>query len=425
MRVFTTYKHSLMFVYRAAVNIQTTQDTDEEESNFSMLEDTLPEDARMLSHKKTKINQMSWDGVMKLVELQRKSSQLSDNSAQFSRDSVPKPITFAEQQDDGQKLLHEARFLRLPLSNLELWWDKVPVSHPHMFKNIPLKFMGAHNKVSEKTISNLHDRAKPLTLKNFFSQNVCVAAKPLKRLERKGADGIEMIYDFAWEDPASMAEVTESLVNYMTALHQLWPYDPTAIIMLRLINKYKWVNMSNDLREKVSVITTYFNTVMQDNAGRSVRGEPILSFKDQEELFKQALVAHNLPSSVPTSRSRQSLDKDSTGRQKNRQNNGNFSNGSFQSNSGGFPQRSNQQGSRPNYQHSNTNQQRKLPLNQNRPRAMYNNLGVCYGFNNDNCKNSPSASGCKNGNRELAHVCNVWLDQQKSFCLLNHPRSKH
>ena len=70
-----------------------------------------------------------------------------------------------------------------------------------------------------------------------------------------------MIYDFAWEDPASMAEVTESLVNYMTALHQLWPY------------KYKWVNMSNNLREKVSVITTYFNTVMQDNAGRSVRGD--------------------------------------------------------------------------------------------------------------------------------------------------------
>ena len=126
--------------------------------------------------------------------------------------------------------------------------------------------------MAEKIISNLHDRAKPLTLKNFFSQNVCLPAKPLKRLERKGTEGIKMIYDFTWEDPASMAEATESLVNYMTALHQLWPYDPTAIILLRLINKYKWVNMSNDLREKVSVITTNFNTIMQDNAGRSVRG---------------------------------------------------------------------------------------------------------------------------------------------------------
>ena len=92
--------------------------------------------------------------------------------------------------------------------------------------------MGAHNKVAEKTISSLHDRAKPLTLKNFFSQNVCVAAKPLKRLERKGTQGLEMIYDFAWEDPASMAEVTESLVNYMTVLQQLWPYDPTAKLSL-------------------------------------------------------------------------------------------------------------------------------------------------------------------------------------------------
>ena len=48
------------------------QISEDEESNFSMLEDTLPEDARMLAHKKNKINLMTWEGVMKLVELRRR-----------------------------------------------------------------------------------------------------------------------------------------------------------------------------------------------------------------------------------------------------------------------------------------------------------------------------------------------------------------
>ena len=243
-----------------------------------MLEDTLPEDARMLEHKKKKINSMTWEGVMKLVELRRKSALFNDSQNHFSKDQPPKPKIFPEQTDDGMKTLHDARFLRCPLAEPETWWKKVPTSRPHLFKNIPLSFMGAQNKIADKTIGSLHDRAKPLTLKNFSSQNACVSSKLMKRIERKGAEGLEMIYDYAWEDPSSMSEVTESLLNYSTVLQQLWPYDPTALIMLRLINKYKWINVSTDMKEKISVITMLFNSVLRDNAGRSVRGETVLNF---------------------------------------------------------------------------------------------------------------------------------------------------
>jgi hypothetical protein len=64
--------------------------------------------------------------------------------------------------------------------------------------------------------------------------------------------------------------------------------------MLRVINKYKWINVATDLKDKVSVITAFFNAVLQDNAGRSVREETILSFKEQEEIMKLSLTAHNL-----------------------------------------------------------------------------------------------------------------------------------
>lgn len=355
---------------------------------------------------------MTWEGVMKLVELRRKSAQFNDNQTHFSKDLPPKPKVFPEQTDDGMKTLHDARFLRCPLAEPETWWSKVPTSRPHLFKNLPLTFIGAQNKVAEKTVGNMHDRAKPLTLKNFFSQNACVSTKPMKRIERKGAEGLEMIYDYAWEDPSSMSEVTESLLNYSIVLQQLWPYDPTALIMLRLINKYRWINVSTDLKEKISVISTFFNSVLQDNAGRSVRGETILNCKEQEEILKSALIAHNLHSSVPTSRPRADSEMRNRSRfnqptQNHQFNNANFKNGGRKNTFSGNPGGQSSSGGR------------------SRPKASFKNLSVCYGFNSENCKNPPSAAGCKNGSRELAHVCNVWMNAQNSYCLASHPRTKH
>jgi len=110
------------------------------------------------------------------------------------------------------------------------------------------------------------------------------------------------MYDYAWEDPCTLAEVTDSILNYITILHQLWPLDPTGTMILRVINKYKWISVASDLKDKVWVITAFFNGVLQDNSGRSVRKETILSFKEQEEIMKMSLIAHNLPSTVPTGR---------------------------------------------------------------------------------------------------------------------------
>ena len=211
---------------------------------------------------------MTWEGVMKLVELRRKSALFNDSQNHFSKDQPLKPKIFPELTDDGMKTLHDARFLRCLLAEPETWWKKVPTSRPHLFKNIPLSFTGAQNKIADETIGSLHDRAKPPTLKNFSSQNACVSSKPMKWIERKGAEGLEMIYNYAWEDPSSMFEVTESLLNYSTMLQQLWPYDPAALIMLRLINKYKWIYVSTDMKEKISVITMFFNSVLHSQGNR-------------------------------------------------------------------------------------------------------------------------------------------------------------
>ena len=162
------------------------------------------------------------------------------------------------------------------------------------------------------------------------------------------------------------------------------------------------------MKEKISVITMFFNSVLQDNAVRSVRDETALNFKEQEEKLKTALIAHNLQSSVPTSRLRADTESRNRARfnqlaQNHQFNNGNFKNG----------------GRKKNFSVNSSGQ--ISSSSQNRPKASFNNLSVCYGYNSTNCKNSPSSADCKNGSRELANVCNVWMNNQNAYCLATHP----
>ena len=119
----------------------------------------------------------------------------------------------------------------------------------------------------------MHDRAKSLTIKNFHSQNACVAAKPMKKIERKDSEGLVTLQDYSWEEPSSLAKFTKALVNYMVSLQQLWPLDPTTLIMLRLINQYKWISVANELREKIAVLSGFFNTVLEENGWCTERNE--------------------------------------------------------------------------------------------------------------------------------------------------------
>ena len=122
--------------------------------------------------------------------------------------------------------------------------------------------------------------------------------------------------------------------------------------------------MANELREKIAVLTGFFNAVLEENRGRTVRNKTSLDFKEQEDVLKSALTAHNLPCSVPTSRF-----------------------------------------AKPEHDMFAKNKFKRVRLlsllvgdrpQPSRPRAQSNSLGVCYAFNNGSCGGTPSAFGCKN-----------------------------
>jgi len=92
---------------------------------------------------------------------------------------------------------------------MKKWWRRIPRSRSHIFKNLPLQFSGANNKISPKTIQLMHDRAEILTFKMFHTGNVNVSSKPIKRVEKREEDGVHSTLDFNWEAPTSLSQVTE------------------------------------------------------------------------------------------------------------------------------------------------------------------------------------------------------------------------
>ena len=350
-----------------------------------------------LQHKEA-FNNLSLEHLISLARLDKDNAKAvkNDFSSAYSKDKKPRVTRFKEEKDDCFKLLHTARFLRYPLGDIKKWWKKTPRSREHVFKNLPLQFSGANNKLAPKTIQLMHDRTEITTFKMFHTGNVNVSSKPIKRVEKREEDGVHSTLDFNWEAPSSLSQVSDALLNYCSALMFLWPYDQTGLILMRVINKYNYCAVAPSLTERVNLISSFFNCVLRENAARASRKEVIMNFNEHEETMKSVLTTAGLSNTVPAGRNFIPEQHGSKPRTQFPSNNKNFPTSSAAANSG----------------------RNKVVL--------HNGVPVCFAFNNGSCRNTRSSTGCKDSrNKDLAHVCNKFIDAKTGFCLQNHARVKH
>ena len=132
-------------------------------SNWSLLASIWPvRDRPDNLQREDVVNAIAFDTLLAMAKFQKETrvgSATSGSKSSFTKDTLPNSTLFKEQRDNGVKKLHEARFLRLPLTDPKKWWDKMPLTRSHKYRNIPLKFMGCQGQIAEKTIENTHDRA--------------------------------------------------------------------------------------------------------------------------------------------------------------------------------------------------------------------------------------------------------------------------
>jgi len=282
-------------------------DDDDEDpgSNWNILYTIWPVEKRPLAlQNKAKFNEMTLDQLVQLARFDRDNAKAveSDLSVSYTRDKKPLTTKYPEAKDDGFKKLHPARFERFPLSDIKDWWKKVPRVRSHQYKNLPLQYSGTHNKVTLRTIQQMHDRTKVLSFKHFHSGNINVGSKPIQKIERRDDAGISSSLDFNWEAPSNLSQVSDALLNYCTILLHLWPLDQTGLIILRLVNKYNYFPMANSLTERVNLVSTFFNTVLRENAARAGSKAVPMDFAQQEETLKNILTSSGYSSTVPTGR---------------------------------------------------------------------------------------------------------------------------
>ena len=345
--------------------------------------------------KKRNVNRMKFKNLMSLCKAWKDtdSTNRGANTETFAKDVKPPKKKFKAATDDGRKNLHNARFLRQPLDSPKIWWNKVPTNRPHIFKNMSMDFTGRQNCVAEKTIANLHNRTLALNLKHFNSDNVTVSSKPKKTINNFSEQGMTSIFDFCWDEPSTMLQIQDSILNYCFLNHNLWPLDPTGLQIIGCLTKYRWIAHAPEMKTRTEIITTFFDNVMRINAIRATNRECILSAEEQEETLKRVLIKHGMRPEVPV------------------QEKAKFQNANQILN-------------------QNQRNQSKKPTQDRRPVPNVNGQQCCWEFNSidgKKCRNSPTSRGCKmTDGRELLHVCSAWVPSKKTWCLNpSHPRSRH
>ena len=329
-------------------------------------------------------------------------AEKDDGDAAGLREGKHPFVKFKKQSDDRKAKLHSASFLRLPLTPVKKWYKKVPGKRSPYIKSMNLGFTGTENKITDVTIKKLHNRTKALELKHFWAGNLNATSKRTE-VRQVNNGRVETSFDFEWTNPISVGGVQEALINYACAIHPLWPMDPTALIMLRVLITYKWlVNVYENKR--VGIMVSFFQDVTRQNASRAANKEAPLSYDEQEKVLKNLLTVNNFKPEIP-------LDWGNSGnggRQPNKQG------GNNASGSGRGPR-------------SGREERNKAVL-----KGKNGTMNVCYGYNDESgarpCSNVLQKGGdhCRSTQGvSFAHVCNVWIPGQNKHCLQRHPRKDH
>ena len=178
---------------------------------------------------------------MALHKVYQKKEQKEQGQAigRATKDNKPPSVSFKASADDCDKSLHDARFLRMPVSKPKHWYDKVPVKHASSYRNIPVKhIIGMDSVVAPSVILARHDRRNTLQMKHFFRSNANISSKPMKEIKSKDGAGVSTISDFDWVLPTNLKQCQDSLLNFATVNRSLWPYDFTDISLSKVFSRY-------------------------------------------------------------------------------------------------------------------------------------------------------------------------------------------
>ena len=382
--------------------------------NWRFLEDCWPLEERPESLRVKKyVAKLSSEKIRSYYKLWQEGQKANKrDSDSVVKDTKPREVKFREGVDDSFTRLHPARFCRFPLEDPENWWFKTPTVRRETYVSMPLDFLGMENAVADVTIKKLHKKTELLELKHFLTDNVSVASRAKRETRTHNSEEVSTTMEFNWQTPTNLSQAREAVHNFANLNFMLFPFDPTGLVLLRLLNKYNWFSMARDEKTKVELIRSFFNLCMKKSAHAAMNNKCIPSSKNMEDWLKDILTKNNL-STVPHTNFPNTGSTSFGG--------GNFNNYSGRSFKQGGQNRSGQ-----------PNQHSKVTGDNSRmnPRDA-NGVGLCHDFNKpdgDVCKRKPAwdddkNAGCKDSSGTFfLHSCSQWINKFNKYCNRKHQR---
>ena len=81
-------------------------------------------------------------------------------------------------------------------------------------------------------------------------------------------------------EPAEVRHLQEAVTNYLTVSQVLWPFDYGPLVILRILVENRWGAAAGaEMKDRVNLVSRFFNEVVSDNSGRAVHGEPPLEYE--------------------------------------------------------------------------------------------------------------------------------------------------
>ena len=388
---------------------------DEEEdlgSNWELLKETWPiEDRPLALRDKDTVNKKSMDTLLACFKMKMEKEK-HENNSDIAKDGKQHTTIYKEEADNGTDKLHKARWCRMPTTCPSNWYKDVPLKRTPVIRSLPLEYSGSMNMVAQKSIEVVHNRSNAYQLKHFFVGNINVQNKSRKDFFNWEDGKLAKEQDLSWESPQSLQQIQEAIINWAVINQQLYPFDCSPLILLRLLVRYRWIQSAADYTGRRNIISTLFEVMSRTNASRAVNSGTPLSYKELEDLLKDILLKNGVSPEVPLpSIPKASGQEGASGSGQTSRGGVGYSASGRGGGRGGFSGRG--RGSNGNVV--------------GRQQAMFENNPVCYGYNTLDgrpCLKVRQGNGCKDGDKWFAHVCNKYV-AGKGFCLQRHPRSEH
>jgi len=251
---------------------------------------------------------------------------------------------------------------------------------------------------------------------------------------RVGVDLADLCRGSSLRTANDMSEVWKlkgGVWNYVILMHKLWPHDPAAMIIFKVLEDSRWGAVAGeDKKLRACMIRQFFNETVDENAGRAVIRSMCYSFTELKAKWMR-MVEREFPQfSAMSSGARSGGGSSGAGAKASAASGKKFlkSGGGSRGVSGPSAAGAGAGGSsRVAAGGSGGGQGRVGGQAFTTPIPRFNGLSVCWNYNKAGCtRPAHTATSCKEANSPsvFAHVCNFYDPVTKKHCYGMHSRSE-